>query len=160
MPRLTSRDYLLQRRYLCSIWENDEGGSFAVLPGQQQRDLHDYYAPSGHLTEQQALTHRTAISKAFPSLPQSAGRSFNALRDHLDGKPNQIVDSHLRRRTTSEKIGGKQRTVRTLSVSRPKIDHRRLARALLDHALVEFDRSLSTREKTFVRRRKKNSLDE
>ena len=150
MPRLTSRDYLLQRHYLCTLWDKNEGGVFAVLPGQQQRDLQDYYAASGHISEQQALTHRAAMSKAFPSLPQSAGRAFNALRDHLDGKPNQIVDSHLMKRTAPEKIGGKQRTLRVLSVSQAKPDHRRLARVLLNPAFDEFDSKLTEEQEKLL----------
>lgn len=63
----------------------------------------------------------------------------------LEDQPNQIVDSHLRRRTIPEKIGGKQRTLRVLSVLRPAIDHRRLARALLNHAFDEFDGKLDGR---------------
>ena len=153
MSRLTSRDYLLQRHLLCSLWEKNRGASFAVLPGQQQRDLHDYYALSVPISDQDALIHRAAKGKAFPSLVLSAGLVFNAFRDHLDGEPNQIVDSHLALRTSSARIGGKQRSLRVLSVSRPTVDHHWVARAFLNLAFDEFDGKRSEEERKALKRK-------
>jgi hypothetical protein len=153
MPRLTPRDYLIQRHFLCDLWGAGHGGSFAVLPLQQQLDLHDFYAPSIPITEQQALTHRVEITESFPSLPQTAGRAFKALHDHIDDKPNQIIDSHLAKVTTTAQIGGKRRTLRVLGVANPQIDHYRLARALLALSTADVDGQLLKKAKKLGRRK-------
>jgi hypothetical protein len=132
MPRLTSRDYLIHRQFLCEQWEERDGAAFADLPLQEQRDLHDYYALTVPFTEKEALTHRNAMTKAFPSLPQKAGRAYEAIRAAIDGTPNQIVDAHHEATTTVELIAGKHRSLlRITGVARPRPDHYRLARALL-----------------------------
>jgi hypothetical protein len=130
MPRLTSRDYLIHRLFLCEQWEEHDGAAFADLPMQEQRDLHDYYAPTVSFTEKEALAHRTAMTKAFPSLPQKAGRAYQSIQAAVDGTPNQIVDAYRDAATTIELIGGKRRSMRITGVARPKVDHYRLARAL------------------------------
>lgn len=131
MPRLTSRDYLVHCQFLREQWE-EHGAAFADLPMQEQRDLHDYYAPTIPLTEKEALAHRTAMTRAFPSLPQKAGRAYQAVQAAIDGAPNQIVDSYRDATTTTEMIGGKHRSLRVTGVARPKVDHYRLARAILN----------------------------
>jgi hemoglobin-like flavoprotein len=102
------------------------------LPYQQQLDLHDYFAPPVPFTEREVLTHRREITKAFPSLPQKAGRAYEALRAAIDGTPNQIVDTFRSETTTVELIAGKRRSLRITGIARPKVDHYRLARALLN----------------------------
>lgn len=131
MPRLTSRDYLIHRQFLCLQWEECDGAAFADLPMQEQRDLHDYYAPSVPFTDKEALTQRSAMTKAFPSLPQKAGRAYQAIQVVVDGTPNQIADAHRGETTTVDMIGGKRRSLRVTGVARSKIDHYRLARALV-----------------------------
>lgn len=132
MPRLTSRDYLTHRQFLCQCWEERDGVAFADLPYQQQLDLHDYFAPSIALTDREALTHRTAMTKAFPSLPQKAGRAYEAMCAAIEGTPNRIVDTFSSETTTVELIAGKRRSLRMTGIARPKVDHYRVARALLN----------------------------
>lgn len=128
MPRLTSRDYVLHRRLLCQQWEERDGAAFADLPLQQQLDLHGYFAPSVPFTEQQAVRHRNAMTAAFPSLPQKAGRAYQAFRAAIADTPNQIVNTYRNEITT---IAGKRRSLRITGVAHPVPDHYRLARALL-----------------------------
>jgi hypothetical protein len=71
------------------------------------------------------------MTKAFPALPQKAGRAFEALRSCLEGRPNQISDRHRTGSTRTLRIGGKMRSLRISAVSRPQIDTHYLAKALL-----------------------------
>ena len=153
MPRLTSRDYLIHRQFLCEQWEEHDGVAFADLPMQEQRDLHDYYAPTIPLTEKEALTHRSEMTKAFPSLPQKAGRAYQAIHAAIDGTPNQIVDIYRDATTTVEMIAGKRRSLRVTGVARPKIDHYRLARAMLNLERLDVDGKLYEKAKKLRDRR-------
>jgi hypothetical protein len=54
-----------------------------VLAGYAQRDLHDFFAFTVVMDDAGALRHRTQMTAAFPTLPQSAGRAVEALRAHL-----------------------------------------------------------------------------
>lgn len=142
MPRLTANDYLTNRAFLRNQWIAGDGAAFADLPLLEQRDLHDYYAPSVPMTEREALTHRSEMTKAFPSLPQTAGRAFQAISAAIDGMPNQIVDAHRDATTTIELIGGKRRSLRIAGIARTEIDHYKLARALVNLSKADVDDEL------------------
>lgn len=144
MPRRTNHDYLLQRHFLCELWKTNDSVAFAVLPGQAQHDLHDFYAPSISMTDEYAVTHRARMTKTFPSLPQTAGRAFEALRAHQEGQPNQLVDRHLANTVATAKVGRHVRRVRVLGVSRPEIDIYHLAHALYTLSKEDVDGSLLT----------------
>ncbi len=131
MPRLTSRDYLAQRRLLIEEWHDRDAIAFGDISLQAQHDLHDFFAPTEPFSDVEALKHRATMAKAFPSLPQKAGRDFEALRASLAGRPNQMVDRHRVKTTRTLKVGGKTRTIRIAAVSRPQIDTHYLAKALL-----------------------------
>lgn len=79
MPRLTSKDYLTQRHLLIEEWFDRDAIAFGDVPLQAQHDLHDFYAPTELLSDADALKHRAAMTKAFPSLPQKAGRALQTL---------------------------------------------------------------------------------
>jgi len=121
MPRLTSRDYLTHRQFLRQEWDERDGAAFADLPHQQQLDLHDYFAPPVSFTDREALMHRSEMTKAFPSLPQKAGRAYEALRGAVDSTPNQIFDTRRDMTTTMEMIAGKRRSLRIIGVARPSV---------------------------------------
>lgn len=78
------------------------------------------------------------MTKAFPPLPQKAGRAYRAFESAVDGTPNQFVDVHRADTTTTEMIAGKRRSLRITGIAGPVPDHYRLARALL--ALERHDR--------------------
>jgi hypothetical protein len=125
---------------------------FADLPLQNQLDLHDYYALSVPITVEQALRHRAEMTKAFPSLPQKAGRAYEAFRAAIDGPPNRIIDRHRRATTTTEVIAGERRSLRIVGIAHPRPDQYRLARALLALAndpkvSAELDRLLQKKVK-------------
>jgi len=132
MPRLTNRDYLIHRLYLRQHWLDRDGAAFANLPLQDQLDIHDYFAPSVAFTDSEALTHRSEMTEAFPSLPQKAGRAYEAMCAAIDGTPHRIVDTFRSETTTVELIAGKRRSLRITGIARPTADHYRLARALLN----------------------------
>lgn len=131
MPRLTTRDYLTIRRFLIELWNENDGQAFGVLPGYAQRDLHDYFAPTVPMTDRDALAHRKQMTRAFSSLPQKAGRDFEALCASLERRPNQMIDRYRAKTARTFKVGGKTRTIRVAVVSRPQIDTHYLANALL-----------------------------
>ena len=131
MPRLTTRDYLMIRHFLIDLWNENDGQAFGALPGYAQRALHDYFAPTVTMTDRDALAHRKQMTRAFPSLPQKAGRDFEALRASLEGRSNQLVDRHRSKATRTFKVAGKTRTIRVAAVSRPQINTHYLAKALL-----------------------------
>ena len=153
MPRLTSHDYLINRRLLCVEWKKRNGAAFAELSLQHQPDLHDYFAPSAPFTHKEALTHRMEMTKAFPSLPQKAGRELQAIHTALEGTPNQIVDTHRAKTTAVASIAGERRLLRIGGVARPKLDHLRLARALLAIERYDVDGKLLAKAKKLRGRR-------
>jgi hypothetical protein len=83
------------------------------------------------MTNNQALEHRAAMTKAFPSLPSQAGRAYAALMSDQRNKPNQMVLDHLAASTTTFTSGTKMKTLRVLAIARPEVETRLLARALL-----------------------------
>ena len=50
-----------------------------MLSPAEQWMLHSYYEFTKHLTDDQLLAHRAAVSKAQPSLPHRAGKAFAKL---------------------------------------------------------------------------------
>lgn len=142
MPRLTNRDYLTIRHFLTRLWDQDDGHSFAVLPGYAQRELHDFYAPTVYMTDEDAVAHRKAMTKTFPSLPHCAGRAFEALRANLEDRPNLMIERHRVAQTHTFKVAGKSRTIRLDTVSRPKIDEYYLTKALLQLVKEDVDGKL------------------
>jgi len=153
MPRLTSRDYLINRQFLHEQWKRHDGAVYADLPLQEQRDLHDYFAPSLTLTDRGALMHRAEMTKAFPSLPQKAGRAYQAIQAAVDGVPNAIVDAYRDATTSVELIAGKRRSLRITGVARQKVDHYRVARALLNLERHDVDGALLAKAKKLRDRR-------
>lgn len=142
MPRLTNRDYLTIRHFLVRLRKQDHGDSFEVLPGYAQRELHDFYAPTVFMTDEDAVAHRAAMTKAFPALPQSAGRAFEALRASLEDRPNHMVDRHLESATGTFTVGRTPRQMRLLGLSRPQIDPFYLARAFVRLSKEDVDGKL------------------
>ena len=57
MPRLTNRDYLATRHQLASLWKQNSGSFFAALPAYAQRDLHDFFAFTVSMADEEALAH-------------------------------------------------------------------------------------------------------
>ncbi|MGN8026046.1 hypothetical protein [Microbacterium sp. 22242] len=137
MPRLTNRDYLTHRHFLIELWNEMEGAVFAELPGWAQHDLHDFYAPSEFMWDDDALAHRAAITKAFPALPQKAGRAYEALKAYREGRSNSMLTTDRQAATGTSPVGNsktKTHSIRVSAVSRPQIDLHYLAKALLQLA--------------------------
>ncbi|RZS59500.1 hypothetical protein EV141_0727 [Microcella putealis] len=129
MPRLANHDYLTIRHFPARLWQVNDGDAFPNIPGDAQRELQEYFAPAADLTDAEATAHRVAFTRAFPAMPQSAGRVFAALRASRQGCSNQIVGRHRTATTSTYKVAHKLRTVGVFSVSRPKADVFRLTKA-------------------------------
>ena len=139
MPRLTSRDYLTQRRLLIEEWHDRDAIAFGDISFQAQHNLHDFYTPAEPFSDTEALKHRAAMTKAFPSLPQKAGRALQALLLGRELYKQRIATqqaAEVSRRTA------KNRSIRIAAVVRPKPDVRLLAKALIDLAESDTDGSL------------------
>lgn len=136
MARLTPKEFLKRRQLLTEIWFHDGGATYAMIPHQMQRDLHDFFAPTELLTDKQAHQHRKKVSKAFPSLPQKAGRAYEALSAYREGRPNKAVAEYHAVKPNPTPTDGKavrtDRNVRVFMTVRPKIDTYRLARAFIN----------------------------
>lgn len=129
MPRLTSKDFLAQRRLLIEEWYEHDAIAFGDVPLQGQRDLHDFYAPAEPFGDADALKHRAAMTEAFPSLPQKAGRALQALLRSQElhrqrAAARQAAQGHPR--PTARSHG-----VRIAVVARPKPDAEKLAKAIV-----------------------------
>lgn len=137
MPRLTSRDYLAQRRLLIEEWYEYDAVAFGDTPIPAQHDLHDYYAPTEPLSDADALKHRAAMTKAFPSLPQKAGRAFQMLIAAREMRALRMAEAR-----TSPRKPGVKRAVRIAPVVRPKVDLHYLAKAMVELAKHDADGAL------------------
>lgn len=142
MPRLTPQDYLARRQFLMELWFDHDGGPFTVVPTKMQRDLHDFFAPSEGLTDTQVLAHRKEITKAFPSLPQSAGRACETVLAHHEGRPNKTVEDPLAFSPVNPAAPGKPYRMQVLFQDRPKIDHWLLARAFIELSRTEYGKKV------------------
>ena len=83
MPRLTNAEYLKQRMFLVKAW-NDFQGIFTILPYVQQMEVHEFYATTQDLTNQEAIAHRHQITQEQPSLPNRVGKLFPQLLNETD----------------------------------------------------------------------------
>ncbi len=131
MPRLTDRDFLAQRLLLIGEWWDREANAFIDLPTSAQRDLHDFYGPAEAMPDEQALAHRKAMTKAFPSLPQKAGRAFEALRAIKAGEPNRLLDQSPTAKGSTFVSNGRSRRIRVKALAQPRRDPARLARLVI-----------------------------
>lgn len=140
MPLLTSKDYLIQRQLLIEEWHDRDAIAFGDISFQGQHDLHDFYAPTESFSDAEALKHRAAMTKSFPSLLQKAGRALQAL---LLGR--ELHEQRVAARQaagTTLRCTATNRNVRIASVARPKPDVRFLAKALIDLSISDTDGSL------------------
>lgn len=120
MPKLSNEDYLVRHEMLHRVWGRD-ARPYSHLTYQQQRDLHDYYAPAKNLSNEELLVHRKRVTRKDPSLPQRASKAFLVmLRPDIQKDPTPV-------RTD---FRGRKITVRSLA--RPQIGTEKLAVALLD----------------------------
>ncbi|WP_298864178.1 hypothetical protein [uncultured Microbacterium sp.] len=141
MPRLTSKDYLAQRRLLIEEWFDRDAIGFGDVPLQAQHDLHDFYAPTESFTDVDALEHRFAMTKAFPSLPQKAGRALEALLLGQELREQRLAAARKIASQPSPRTA-KSRGVRIAAVVRPKPDLRLLAKAIVELSISDTDGSL------------------
>lgn len=93
MPRLTAQDYLAHRRLLIEEWFEHDAFAFGEVSLSGQHGVHDYYAPTESFSDAEALSHRAAMTKAFPSLPQKAGRALQVLVTIRDRKAPRVVEA-------------------------------------------------------------------
>ncbi|OZD55610.1 hypothetical protein CH252_07085 [Rhodococcus sp. 06-1477-1B] len=151
MPRLTNLDYLEQRRRLMSAWEFSPH-LIAELEFRQQRALHDFFAVSHEMYDEEVIAYRQAQAKSFPSLPQRAGRAYVCFEE--------IVAEDRRRRamapTETVQVSGAKRPrkiVRVVGLVRPQIDTKKIAEILVQLAIEDSGNELL--EKLRKRRQKK-----
>jgi hypothetical protein len=126
MPRLTDKQYLKYRKFLRRLWLQHKEAYSHLTPNQQWQ-IHEYFRPSEELTNEQLLEHRKDITIQHPSLPHQVGRNIKEF--------GQILRSKSKSRATVSKYTNKRgqtRNIRVRSIVRPKIDTRRLARALIE----------------------------
>lgn len=121
MPKLTNDEYIARHEKLHWIW-GEAQSLFTYLTYQQQRDLHDYFVPTKELTRDELLAYRKRITRSDPSLPQRAGRAFQA-----------ILHPELQPQPPSSPPDKKGRVITIRPLARPEIDAEKLAFALLSY---------------------------
>ncbi|GAB2513273.1 hypothetical protein [Paramicrobacterium agarici] len=141
MPRLTSKDYLAQRRLLIEEWFERDMIAFGNVSFQAQHDLHDFYAPTEPFSDAEALKHRAVMTKGFPSLPQKAGRALQALLHGHELHEQRLVAAHEAVGRPSSRTA-KSRGVRIAAAARQKTDLRLLAKAIVELSISDTDGSL------------------
>ena len=100
-----------------------------MLSPTEQWALHSYYEFTKHLMDSELLAHRAAVSKAQPSLPQSAGKAFARLRLFSERLVEYRAAPHPNTRKKSAAY-----EVRVLSEVNPDLDPAEFARILIDKA--------------------------
>lgn len=129
MPRLTNPDYLDQRHRLMTAWEF-RSQLIAELEPYEQHALHDFFAISREMYDEDAIAYRQEQTKREPSLPHKAGRAYA----HFE----QIIAADRERRAAQAPIktlpmrGAKRpkKTVRVTGLVRPELDIPGLARMI------------------------------
>ena len=128
MPRLTNADYLDQRHRLMVAWEF-RSQLIAELEPYEQHALHNFFAMSREMYDEDVVAYRQEQTKREPSLPHKAGRAYA----HLE----QIIAADRERRAiaTVETVpvrGAKRpkKTVRVAGLVKPELDIPGLARMI------------------------------
>jgi hypothetical protein len=129
MTRLTNTTYLTQHHQLKDEWLSESGGAFIMLSPTEQWTLHSYYEFTKNLTDHELLAHRAAISKARPSLPQTAGKAFARLRIFTE----RLVEYRAAPHPNTQKKGSPYE-VRVFSQVNPVIDPKVMANILIEIA--------------------------
>lgn len=146
MPRLTDATYLKQRRALVDDWI-EGGGTFALVTPMEQLTLHEYYCPAEHLTDHEALAHRRHAGHETPSLPQRAGKAYtNRLKVlAINIAQTELAWQRKRRAPVRKKYQRDERgEVRVRATMRPQPNYDLLAKALLEHARDETEKTTPT----------------
>ena len=129
MTRLTNTTYLAQHHQLKAEWFSESGGAFIMLNSAEQWALHSYYEFTKHLADDQLLAHRATVSKAQPSLPQSAGKAIAKLALFTKRLEAYLAAPHPKTRNK-----GAPYEVRVLSQVNPDIDPKAMAKILIEIA--------------------------
>jgi len=133
VPRLSNAAYLRRHYLLHKAWFDLQGKPFSYLSPREQWDLHAYYQPYKHLSEEELLAHRVKISKDRPSLPAKAGKAYaNLAAGRVTG-------------VTSSSNGKRQFSVR--GIMNPEIDLKQLSRALIAMAEEQTRQQQATNSK-------------
>ncbi|WP_156458791.1 hypothetical protein [Microbacterium sp. Leaf179] len=96
---------------------------------------------SKDLSDDEAIALRKDATAQEPSLPQQAGRAFSQLETVMTAALARRQDPPVvvsRSGTRGKRRGG---TIRVRALARPEIDYERIARALLEHAMDEMQKS-------------------
>lgn len=127
-------DYLEQRHRLMIAWEF-RPHLIAELELYEQHALHDFFAMSREMYDDDAVTHRQNMTKLEPSLPHKAGRAY--------GHFEQVVAADRERRAVVQNVvetvpvrGAKRlkKTVRVTALVTSELDVQGLARAIMNLA--------------------------
>lgn len=100
-----------------------------MLSPPEQWTLHSYYEFTKHLSDDQLLAHRAAVSRAQPSLPHRAGKAFAKLLTFTKRLEAYRAVPHPNTRKK-----GAPYEVRVLSQVNPDIDPNVIAKILIEIA--------------------------
>ena len=98
-----------------------------MLSSTEQWMLRSYYEFTKHLTDDELLAHRAAVSKVQPSLPHRAGKAFSRLRLFSERLVEYRAAPHPNTRKKGSPYG-----VRVFSRVNPDIDPKVMAKILME----------------------------
>ncbi|QWT23897.1 hypothetical protein KPL76_00090 [Subtercola sp. PAMC28395] len=128
MTRLTNQHYLNQRNQLTEEWKVEGGGAFIMLKPNEQWALHDFYAFTEKLTDDQAIRHRKAAAANASSLPQRAGRALS----HLAFFAPRLYEFVAARTIAPKRAKGAKTELLILSEVNPNLNADKMASILRD----------------------------
>lgn len=146
MPRITNQQYINIHRTLRQLWE-DDFRHFEKLSGNDQLTLHQYFAPSKELSDDELLAHRQAVTLEEPSLPNQAGKTWARLQRIIAGQEAAYTYAPARHQPSRVPAGsrGKRHNIIVTSVLRPEPDVRKIAEALIKIALADAEAEIEAR---------------
>ena len=126
------KQYLRIHKRLRRFWFRAKS-VYSYLTPNEQWQLHDFYRPSEELSDEQLTVHRVEITKARPALPHQAVRALEKLDAAAANwalkavRPREPALSPARRKGS----GRRKHNLVIRSIVRPKIDIKKLSRAII-----------------------------
>jgi hypothetical protein len=138
MPRLNNAEYYKRHRFLNYLWQHFQN-LYALLPIEQQYDLHNFYRPDWYTTNKADLVaYQKGIKKADPGLSARASRAYVRLEQAY-----RTVIANGRRKAQSKPLPAKHRKLKRVTIRpvvRPEPDWDKFAYALLQYVRTNAER--------------------
>jgi len=137
----TATTCLARHRQLRCFWM-DHQTLFAVLPQDQQRQVHAYFVPTKDLPDAELILHRRAMIKQRPSLSARAGKAFTRMEDvyresktRSQGDTDALAAVIWAPATKVSKSTDNGHHIEIAAIAQPELDIQLIVSALIEHAI-------------------------